>query len=525
MTPPETPDLGLHLPALQVLLPLLGAPLCFLLRKEALASAFSVAISFGCLLISTALLGEVLDGDVIVYEFGGWSRPYGIEYRVDITNAFVLVVVSLIAAVVFAAGPGQAKREIPPGREYLFYSAALLCLTGLLGVTITGDVFNVFVFMEISSLSSYILIALGRERRAMMAAFSYLIMGTIGATFLLIGIGLMYQMTGTLNMVDMAQRLEAVGQNRTILVAAAFAVVGISVKLAVFPLHQWLPNAYAEAPPVVSAFLAATATKVAYYLLLRFCLGLFGVVLIFDRIEIETLLMPLSVVAMFVGSIAAIYQTDFKRLLAYSSVAQIGYMTLGLSLASEAGVAAGLIHVFNHALMKGALFLVAACVIWRVGTTNIAVMRGLGRSMPLTMAAMVVAGLALVGVPGTVGFVSKWALVSAALEQDALWLAFLIMASSVLAVVYVWRVVEIVYFGTPEVALERKEAPVRLLLPTWILAAATIYFGLFSGFAVEVADLAAAQLFQPMDAHAIAGGATGVEATMRAAAAAAGAGQ
>ncbi len=488
-------DLAFHLPALQVLLPMMGAPFCFLLRKEALVRAFTVVISFLCFAISTTLLGQVLGGDIIVYEFGGWSRPYGIEYRVDITNAFVLVVVSLVAAVVFAAGPGQARRGIPAGREYLFYSAALLCLTGLLGVTITGDVFNVFVFLEISSLSSYILIALGQERRAMMAAFSYLIMGTIGATFLLIGIGFMYQMTGTLNMVDMAERLQSVNETRTILVAVAFVVVGISTKLAVFPLHQWLPNAYSEAPPLVSAFLASTATKVAYYLLLRFCLGIFGASLIFETIGIDSLLMPLSILAMFVGSIAAIYQTDFKRLLAYSSIAQIGYMTLGLSLASEAGVAAGLIHVFNHALMKGALFLVAACVTWRMGSTKIASMRGLGQRMPLTMAALVAAGLALIGVPGTAGFVSKWALVTAALEQDALWLAFLIMASSVLAVVYIWRLVEVIYFAEPDGQVEKMEAPIRLLIPTWILAGATIYFGLFSSFAVEVANLAAAQLF------------------------------
>lgn len=484
-----------HLPALQVLLPLMGAPICFLLRKEALVSAFTVAISFACLGISMSLLGDAMHGDVIVYEFGGWSRPFGIEYRIDITNAFVLVVVSLVAAVVFAAGPGQARRAIPVGREYLFYSAALLCLTGLLGVTITGDVFNVFVFMEISSLSSYILIALGRERRALMAAFTYLIMGTIGATFLLIGIGLMYQMTGTLNMVDMAERLVAVNDTRTILVAVSFVVVGISTKLAVFPLHQWLPNAYSEAPPIVSAFLAATATKVAYYLLIRFTLGLFGAALVFDRIGIDTLLMPLSVVAMFVGSIAAIYQTDFKRVLAYSSIAQIGYMTLGLSLASEAGVAAGLIHVFNHALMKGALFLVAACIMWRMGSTKIVNMRGLGQRMPITMAAFVLAGLALVGVPGTAGFVSKWALVTAALEQDALFLAFLIMASSILAVVYIWRLVEVIYFQEPDGEVEKKEAPLRLLIPTWILAGMTLYFGLFSGFSVEVAEAAATQLF------------------------------
>jgi multicomponent Na+:H+ antiporter subunit D len=488
-------DLAFHLPVLQVVVPLLAAPLCFLIRNEALVRFFTISVSFACFGISTSLLRSVLDGHVLIYEFGGWARPYGIEYRVDILNAFVLVVVSGIAAVVFSAGLGQARRGIPQGREYLFYAAALLCLTGLLGVTITGDVFNIFVFLEISSLSSYILIALGRSRRALMAAYSYLIMGTIGATFLLIGIGLMYQMTGTLNMVDMAERLAAVSQSRTVFVALAFVVVGISTKLAVFPLHHWLPNAYSFAPPLVSAFLASTATKVAYYLLVRFCIGLFGFTLVFEEVGIDVLLLPLSIVAMFVGSIAAIYQTDFKRLLAYSSIAQIGYMTLGLSLASEAGVAAGLIHVFNHALMKGALFLVAACVTWRMGGTEIDVMKGLGQRMPITMAAMVVAGLALVGVPGTVGFVSKWALVSAALEQDALLIAFLIMASSVLALVYIWKIVEIVYFASPEAVIEKKEAPLRLLIPTWILAGASIYFGVFSSFAVDVAKLAAAQLF------------------------------
>ncbi len=488
-------DLAFHLPVLQVLLPLLAAPLCFLLRKEAIVRVFIVVVSFACFGIAMSLLDRVLDGDVLVYEFGGWARPYGIEYRVDILNAFVLVVVSGIAAVVFAAGPGQARRAIPEGREYLYYSAALLCLTGLLGVTITGDVFNIFVFLEISSLSSYILIALGQDRRALMAAFSYLIMGTIGATFLLIGIGLMYQATGTLNMVDMAARLEAEHSTRGVLVGLAFVVVGISTKLAVFPLHQWLPNAYSFAPPLVSAFLASTATKVAYYLLIRFTFGLFGATLVFETVDIDVLLMPLSIMAMFVGSIAAIYQTDFKRLLAYSSIAQIGYMTLGLSFATQAGISAGLIHVFNHALMKGALFLVAAAVAWRMGGTKLDVMKGLGQRMPWTMAAMIVAGLALVGVPGTVGFVSKWALVSAALERGSLGIAFLIMVSSILALVYVWKLVEIVYLQSPEVEIEKKEPPLRLLIPTWILAGASIYFGLFSNFAVEVAEKAAQQIF------------------------------
>jgi multicomponent Na+:H+ antiporter subunit D len=487
-------ELSRHLPALLVVLPLLAAPLCFGIRRARWVQIFTLLVGWSCFAISCVLLREVLAHGQIVYRFGGWMRPYGIEYVIDTTNAFVIFVVTLVSALVVVAGMGQARHQVPRGRGYLFYAAALLCLTGLLGVTITGDVFNVFVFLEISSLSSYLLIALGQTRRAMMSAFSYLIMGTIGATFLLIGIGLMYQMTGTLNMADMAERLKAVSETRTVLVAVAFVIVGLSTKLAVFPLHQWLPNAYTWAPPVVSAFLAGTATKVAFYLLVRFCISLFGVALVFDAVGVQVILAPLSVAAMIVGSTAAIYQTRLRRVLAYSSIAQIGYMTLGLSLASVTGLTGALVHLFNHALMKGGLFLVAACVIFRVGTTTFDQMRGLGRRMPLTMAAFVTGGLAMIGLPGTAGFVSKWYLVSAALEQGAYTVAIAIVVTSLLAVVYVWRVVEVAYFSPSPPDAPRGDAPLHMLIPTWILIGASVYFGLFTELSVGVASTAAHQL-------------------------------
>ena len=195
-------------------------------------------------------------------------------------------------------------------------------MTGLLGISITGDMFNVFVFLEVTSLSSYALVAMGRGRRAPMAAYSYLIMGTIGGTFILVGIGFVYAITGTLNMAEIAEALQRPGMlaNSTAIVSFGFLTVGVSIKLAVFPLYQWLPNAYSYAPSKVSAFLSATATKVSYYVLLRLFFGIFGAAFIFKTINFQSILMPLSVIAMFVGSIAAIYQTNIKRLLAYSSI-------------------------------------------------------------------------------------------------------------------------------------------------------------------------------------------------------------
>lgn len=485
-----------HLPALQIVLPLVAAPLCLLLRNARWVRIFAVAVSWLCLAMALSLLDRVLDHGIISYSMGGWAPPLGIEYRVDLLNAYVLVIVSGIASVVLPFGIEGANLRIPRERTYLFYAAFLLGLTGLMGIAITGDAFNIFVFLEISSLASYTLISLGRDRRALTAAFSYLVVGTVGGTFILIGVGLLYQMTGTLNLQDLAQRLPPVLETRTIWMAFAFLVIGTSIKLAVFPLHQWLPNAYSFAPAVVSAFLSATATKVAYYVLVRLIFTVFGAVFVFEVMQLQLLLVPLSLAAMFVGSIAAIYQTHLKRLLAYSSVAQIGYMTLGLGLANESGLTGGLVHLFNHALMKGGLFLVAACVVYRVGSESISDLRGLGRRMPLTMAAFVVGGLSLVGVPGTVGFVSKWYLVLGALDREWYGVAFLILLSSLLAAVYVWRVVEVMVFQEGEAGVSREEVPPSMWIPTWILIGGTIFFGFNTGLTAGVARDAAAMLFQ-----------------------------
>ena len=216
---------------------------------------------------------------------------------------------------------------------------------------------------------------------------------------------------------------------------------------------------------------------------------------VFGTLRLHFLLVPLSLAAMFVGSLAAIYQTDLKRLLAYSSVAQIGYMTLGLSMANATGLTGGLLHLFNHALMKGGLFLVAACVVFRVGSSTISDLRGLAHRMPLTAAAFVVGGLSLVGVPGTVGFISKWYLVLGALERNSYFVAFLILMSSLLAAVYVWRVVEVMISQAPDKDEVRADAPVPMLFPTWILIGATVFFGLHAEWSVSVASTAANQLF------------------------------
>ena len=486
-----------HYPVLIVAVPLLAAALCMLVRNAVAARFIAGLASLACFYMVAQMLGRVFAEGTQSYHLGAWPPPLGIEYRYDRLNTFVALIVSMIATIVVPFGQSPSGSLIPRGKQNLVYSAYLLCTAGMLGMCVTGDLFNVYVFLEISSLSAYTLVALGPERRALMAAYSYLIMGTIGGMFFLIGIGLLYQMTGTLNMADLALRLGEVTGGRTISVAFSILLVGLSIKLAVFPLHQWLPNAYTFSPPKISAFLAATATKVAYYVILRVVFTIFGREFSFDHMQLHYLLLPLSLMAMFGASIAAVYQSNIKRLLAYSSIAQIGYMTLGLSFNSVSGLTGGIVHLFNHAMMKGGLFLVVACIALRIGSSKIEDMRGLGRRMPFTMAAFVVGGLSLVGVPGTVGFVSKWYLIQAALEKEWYFVAVLALMSSLIAMLYVWRVIEVAYFGKPGVdapARDVSPAPLSMLVPVWLLIGASIYFGLFTEHTVTVAQAAAEQL-------------------------------
>lgn len=485
-----------HFPILQVIIPLLAAPLCLFLRIPRLAGLFAILASLTAFLISFALLNQVIETGTIEYWLGGWEPPWGIEYRIDLLNGYLLLLVTLMSTIILIAAQTSIEKELPENRHTFFYVSYLLCLTGLLGILATADTFNLFVFLEISALSSYTLIGLGTDRRALTAAYQYLVMGTIGATFIIIGVGMMYMMTGTLNMFDLAERLPAVSNSRTVLCAFGFFIVGVCLKLALFPLHLWLPNAYAWAPSVATAFLAATSTKVAVYVLIRYMFTVFGVSFVGVSLPLGHIFLVLGLAGIFAASVAAIYQLNIKRLFAYSSVAQIGYMILGLAMGTKLGLTATLLHLFNHALMKAAIFLAIGAVVYRIGSSQLYHFAGLGRKMPLTMAAIVVGGLSLVGVPLTVGFVSKWYLVVALLERGWWPVAILVLISSLLAVIYVWRIIEWIYFTPARIIMDDvEEAPPTQLIPIWILVLANIYFGIDTELTLGVSNLAAQSLF------------------------------
>lgn len=483
-----------QLPVLQVIIPLLAAPVCVLLGGSVLSRAVAQLVGLATFLISLGIVGAVQESGLIVTEIGGWPPPWGIAYQADALTALIGLLISATAFGVLWFAPASFRSELESNKQGLYYAAFLLCLSGLLGIVMTQDAFNLFVFLEISSLSSYALIGMGKNPRCLTASFRYLITGTIGATFILIGVGLLYLVTGTLNMVDLAQRLPEVEASRALYASLAFLTVGFALKMALFPLHQWLPDAYAFAPSAASAFLAAAATKASIYAAYRFYFDIFGATPSLEA-GLGLVLLPLVLFGLFIPSAIAIGQTEVKRMLAYSSVAQIGYMVLGLALATEAWMQASLLHLFNHGLMKAALFLALGCVVYRLGGSRLSDLAGLAGRMPLTAAVLLVGGLSLIGVPGTSGFVSKWLMVEAAIGQGSALLAIAVLASSLLTIAYVWRMVDAIYFqpvGDSRSGIV--EAPWSMLIPTLALGLANIAFGLFPGLLLDLSADAAALL-------------------------------
>jgi len=282
---------------------------------------------------------------------------------------------------------------------------------------------------------------------------------------------------------------------RSAIAGLAFLTVGISLKLALFPLHAWLPNAYAYAPSAITAFLAGTATKVAIYLLMRIFFSVYGGSAIFAFLPISEILLLLSVAAMIGASLVAVFQDNVKRVLAYSSVAQVGYITLGIALANQSGLTAATVHMFNHAVMKTALFLAVGAALYRTGSLRLKDLHGLGPRMPLTMIALVVGGFSLIGTPGTAGFISKYYLAVGALDKGWWWLVFIIVVSSFIAVVYMGKMIEAVWFREPsEIAKRASDPPWPMLVPIIILTVAVIWFGFDTRLTADIAAKAAEAL-------------------------------
>jgi multicomponent Na+:H+ antiporter subunit D len=477
-------------PALLPLIPFTGAVIAAVFALV-LPQASQMWAAFTMMLTTTAAgwgLSQALSEGPLTHQVGGWAAPLGIEYLLDPLSGFIAVLVGVIGLLVVVY-PTQIGFGIGLTRGLQLYPLVLLLLGALMGVTVAGDLFNLFVSLEIYSIASYALIALGGPAAAV-ASFRYLLIGTVGSSLYLLGVGFIYFTTGTLGMKSVTPGLSALSDSPTIAAAAALILTGLGIKMAIFPLHGWLPDAHSHAPPAVAALLAAVQVKVAAYALIRILFDVFPRGFVTEQLPIMDLLVWCGVAGIVVGSVMAIRQSDIKRMLAHSTVAQLGYIAVGIGLSTPLALIGALLHVMNHAAMKAGLFFIAGGVLNRVHTKKISQYAGLGRAMPVSMSAFTIAAISMVGLPPTAGFISKWYLVSGAVETSKWVPAVVIVAASVLTLAYFLRMLEMIWFRPVDPDLnipadQIREATRGVLAPVVVMAVAIMLLGIASSWIIN----------------------------------------
>lgn len=481
------------IPAVLVTLPIIAAAFPLLLGR--IWSPIGWWVAAVTMLIQIGLVGMlslwVFEHGAVHHHLGGFAPPIGIELVADELSTLIAILIVLFGALVLlythSAGP----------RGRAFSSIYLLLIGGLLGVTLTGDLFNLFVFIEITGIATYALIASRDHPSAALAAIKYLVIGTVGATFYLIGVGYLFASTGTLNMVDMAASLAGEGSaqqgelydDRLVRVAFVFIFAGLATKIALFPVHSWQPDAYAEAPDAVTTMISALVSTVATYALIRVTFDVFTVEFFAVNPSAALVIVTVGVISILVGSSLAVIQSRVKRMLAYSSVAQFGLIVTAIGLAagpvrSEFALAGAIIHLFGHGIMKGGIFATVGVIAETTGARTVTEYANLGHERPLTAGIAAILGFALVGVPPSIGFIGKWYIAIGAVETGVWAAAAIVFLSTLLTLAYVARLLERLYFvpGTdlgPQVVTDggRGSIAIGLLAVIVITAALTVGLG------------------------------------------------
>jgi multicomponent Na+:H+ antiporter subunit D len=445
-------------------------------------------------ILSLTGLHSVLGSGTMSYHMGGWAPPMGIEFVLDPLSAFMVTILTGVSLLVLIHSKNSLEKELPK-KVVPFYSLSMILLAGLCGMVMTGDLFNLYVFLEIAALSGYALLAIG-DKKAYVSSFRYLTLGTAGASFYLIGLAFIFMSTGSLNMADIADLLPMVQHSTPVVIGMILIVLGIGLKMALFPMHAWLPDAYTYASSTATALIAPIGTKVAAYILIRIMFFVAAPAYVHDELNLTYVVGYLGAVGIIWGSIMAICQKELKRMLAYSSVAQVGYIALGIGLASPLGFVGAILHILNHACMKACLFLISGNLRLKLGHSTIPEFtNSLSRSMPWTSAAFTVAAISMIGLPPTAGFFSKWYLALGSIEQSNWLFLAALLISSLLNAVYFFRIIEKMYLKPRhaktaqapegEAVVVRNEAPFSMLAPAMILALGLFVLGIMNVFIVE----------------------------------------
>lgn len=479
-----------QLPAIIVIAPLVISFFIFFAGwwHKWIAYPLAIAAMSICVLSSVGILNSVIVDGTISYWLGGWQPPWGIEYRIDHLNAVMLVLVSVLGLLATVHAKKSVERELPE-KTTLFWSLFILMITGLLGICITGDLFNLFVLLEVASLSGYALISMG-EKNAVYAGFRYIVIGTVGASFYLLGVGYLYITSGSLNMADLSQLLPKLYHSKPVLAGFAFILIGLSIKMALFPLHGWLPDAYTCAPSAVSAAVAPLVTKVMAYVIIRLIFTVFSAEFAISILRVTDAMIWIGTLAIFFGAVMALSQSDYKRMLSYVVIAEIGYIIGGVGVANVTALKGAIFHIVNDAMMVACLFLVAGLVMYKTHGHRIDDFKGIFKTMPITAAVFTVGALAVIGVPPTCGFFSKWYLLLGGIKAGQWAFVAALLVSTLINVALFFRIFDKGLYvhaqqnephdtGTRD-APHSREAPLSMLMPAVVLALAILLVGIFN---------------------------------------------
>ena len=393
-----------------------------------------------------------------IYHLGGWPTPIGIDMRLDDLAILLLLVINVVGLAVALYSVDYMRRFT--ARSH-FYGLFLLMVTGMNGVVLAGDLFNLYVFLEVAAIASYSLVAFGCAHEELEASFKYIVLGSLSSALILIGVALVYGITGTLNLAHIASRIAQTGMDAPLLLAFGLFICGFSFKSALVPFHAWLPDAHPAAPAPVSAMLSGVLIKaIGIYVLARLAFNVFGIT---DN-ELS-MLRWLGLLSMVVGGFLAAGQKDIKRLFAYSSISQVGFMVLGLGLGSPLGLVGALYHLVNHALFKSLLFLNAGAVEYATGTRDLNKLGGLNRKLPVTGATSLIGSMSIAGIPPFSGFWSKLIIVLACIEGGFYGFGAAAVLVSIVTLAYQLKVQRMAFFASLPEALQglRREPPMMAL--------------------------------------------------------------
>ncbi len=423
--------------------------------------------TFSLLVLSVSVIGT--RG---IYTMGGWPPPLGITLVLDGISVLMLIIVNLMA---FASTLFSVSYMELYTSKLRYYSLFLLMVAGMNGVILTGDIFNMYVFLEIAAIASYALVGFGCENEELEAAFKYLVLGSIASTFILFAVAIIYGTFGSLNMAHIGRYIGERGMNSALYFSLGLFIAGFGLKAALVPFHAWLPDAHPSAPAPISAMLSGVLIKaLGIYAMVRVLFNMFGITPLISQV-----ILTLGTLSMIVGVLLALGQWDYKRLLAYHSISQIGYVMLGIGLGTPLGILGGLFHLFNHSIFKSLLFLTAGSVEYNTGTRDLREMGGLRYNMPITSSSSLVASLSIAGIPPFNGFWSKLIIIFACVQEGRYGLAVWAVIVSILTLASFLKVQKYGFFDRlKDRWAELKEVPFSMCAPMIFLSLLCIFTGL-----------------------------------------------